>query len=287
MTKTKAIFVNFIRTAPLRKEKALAGPISTRVFRGPPVTTTRSALLAAKLARRDSLVMDHLPLVRAIAINMHLKLPLMLELDDLVQAGIIGLFGAADKFDAARQGVFSHYAKHRIKGAMLDSLRQLDCASRDQRRKQKQLEAAKHDLTSVLQRAPREIEVAEKLGMDVNHLRAMMLSLENIRPISPVIRSNECDAPALDFPSKPETRPDFIYIRRELRSTLGRAIKALPERYQKVILLYYTKELTMKEIGGMLGINESRVSQVHKSALKKMAIVLHASGGDCFHAFLD
>jgi RNA polymerase sigma factor FliA len=288
MTKTKAIFVDFIRTAPWRKEKALAGPISTRVFRGPPLTTTRSGLLAAKLARRDGLVLGNLHLAKTIALNMHKTLPVHVDLDDLVQAGAIGLFDAANKFDVARQDVFSRYAKYRIKGAILDSLRRLDWASRDMRRKHKQVEATKRNLASILQRAPTEAEVAEKLCIDVDRLRTMMLDSEIIGPISIDTRSNHgADLPALDLPSKPETQPDFICARNELRSMLGEAIKTLPVRYQKVVLLYYTQELTMKEIGGMLDVNESRVSQIHKSALKTMAIVLRNNGVDSIHAFQE
>ena len=115
--------------------------------------------------------------------------------------------------------------------------------------------------------------MAEKLGMDVDRWRNMMLDLRNVGLISASTRSNENeDLPAPDFPSKPETQPDSICAREQLRSVLGDAMKTLPERYQKVVLLYYTNEMTMKEIGGVLGINESRVSQIHKSALEKMAV---------------
>ena len=109
--------------------------------------------------------------------------------------------------------------------------------------------------------------------------------MENIGPISADTPANQFDG--LDFPSKPETQPDFICVQKELRSMLGEAIKTLPERYQKVVLLYYTKELTLKEIGVTLGVNESRVSQIHKLALGKMAIVLHQNGIDSIHAFQD
>jgi RNA polymerase sigma factor for flagellar operon FliA len=124
--------------------------------------------------------------------------------------------------------------------------------------------------------------------MDVDRWRAMMLDLENIGPVSFGTRANEFDdLPPLDFPGKPETQPDFICVRKELRSVLGEAIKTLPERYQKVVMLYYTKQLTMKEIGAIIGVNESRVSQVHKLALEKMAIALHHSKIDSIHQFQD
>jgi RNA polymerase sigma factor FliA len=272
----------------LRCDGALAESNKTgSAQRGPPPwTTTSGAEQAATFARRDGLVLEHLPLAKAIAVSIQLKLPVHLDLDDLVQAGVIGLFDAANKFDAARQDVFSSYAKHRIKGAILDSLRELDWASRDMRRRHKQAEDAKRDLRATLQRVPTEAEVAEKLGMDVARYRTTTLDLENMGPVSADTRGNQYDdRPAPDFASKPETQPDFICVRKELRNILRKAIKTLPERCQKVVMLYYTKELTMKEIGGMLGINESRVSQVHTSALEKMAIVLHQLGVDSSHAF--
>lgn len=250
--------------------------------------TTASAQQAAKFSPRDLLVLGHLPLVKTIALSVREKLPVHVDVDDLVQAGVIGLFDAASKFDPNRQNVFSHYAKHRIRGSIVDSLRRLDWASRDMRRRQKQVEAAKRDLEATLQRAPTEAEVAEKLGIHIDRWRALVLDLERISvPVSAdTRRATLCDdLPVMEFPSNPKTQPDFICVRQELRSVLGEAIRTLPERYRKVVLLYYTKELTMKEIGGMLGINESRVSQIHKSALDKMAHVLVDNGIDSIHAF--
>ena len=239
-----------------------------------------------KQARRDRVVLEHLPLVKAIAVRVHENLPVHVDLDDLVHAGILGLFDAASKYNPDKQVVFSSYAKHRIKGAILDSLRQLDWASRDMRRRHKQVEAATRDLASELQRAPTESEVAQKLGMDVDRWRNMMLDLRNVGLISASTRSPESeDLPAPDFPSKPETQPDSICAREQLRAVLGDAMKVLPDRYKKVVLLYYTNEMTMKEIGGVLGINESRVSQIHKSALEKMQVVLQSNGISSSHAF--
>ena len=248
--------------------------------------TPKSSAQAAKLARRDRVVLEHVPLVKAIAVRVHENLPVHVDLDDLVHAGILGLFDAANKFNPEKQVVFSSYAKHRIKGAILDSLRQLDWASRDMRRRHKQVEAATRDLSAELKRTPTEAEVAQKLGMDVDRWRNMMLDLRNVGLISASTRGNEGDdLPAPDFPSKPETHPDSICAREQLRSVLGVAMKTLPERYQKVVLLYYTNEMTMKEIGGILGINESRVSQIHKSALEKMNVALQANGITSSQAF--
>jgi RNA polymerase sigma factor for flagellar operon FliA len=270
-----------VRSAPV-KPMGVSGTLHAPVHgRG-----AASALQATRLARRDRVVLEHLPLVKAIAVRVHENLPVHVDLDDLVHAGILGLFDAASKYNPEKQVVFSSYAKHRIKGAILDSLRQLDWASRDMRRRHKQVEAATRDLAATLQRTPTEAEVAQKLGMDVDRWRTMMLDLRNVGLISASTRSSENEElPAPDFPAKVESQPDSICVREQLRSVLVDAMKKLPERYQKVVLLYYTNEMTMKEIGGVLGINESRVSQIHKSALEKMAVVLQSNGITSSQAF--
>ena len=247
---------------------------------------TKADRAEALRERRDRVVLEHLPLVKAIAVRVHENLPVHVEVDDLVHAGVLGLFDAATKFNPEKQVAFSAYAKHRIKGAILDSLRQLDWASRDMRRRHKQVEAATRELAATLQRNPTEAEVAQKLGMDVERMRSMMLDLRNVGLISASTRGTESeDLPAPDFPTKPDSHPDSICAKEQLRSVLGIAMKTLPERYQKVVMLYYTNEMTMKEIGTILGINESRVSQIHKSALEKMNVALEGAGITSAHAF--
>lgn len=230
-------------------------------------------------ARRDQVILDHLPLVKAIAVRVHENLPVHVDLDDLVHAGIIGLFDAVNKFDSAKQVAFSAYAKHRIKGAILDSLRQLDWASRDLRRRHKQVEAATRDLTATLQRTPTESEVAEHMGLQQQRWHQIMLDLRNVGLVSASTRGAEGDdLPPPDFPGDPDSQPDAMCAREQLRSVLGDAMRSLPERYRKVVVMYYANEMTMKEIGGLLGINESRVSQIHKTALAKMMVTLQSNG---------
>lgn len=251
---------------------------------------TQNAALAqaARVSKRDRVVLEHLPLVKAIAVRVHENLPVHVDLDDLVHAGILGLFDAASKYNPDKKVVFSSYAKHRIKGAILDSLRQLDWASRDLRRRHKQVEAVTRDLAATLHRNPTEAEVAEKLGVEVERWRQMMVDLRSVGLVSASSRANDQeDLPAPDFPSKPETQPDRMCVQQQLRAVLADAMKTLPERYQRVVFLYYSNEMTMKEIGGLLGINESRVSQIHKSALEKMAVVLQSAGIRSSHAFAD
>src|SRR5438309_4624801 len=122
---------------------------------------------------RDQIVLDHLPLVKAIAIRVHESLPVHVDLDDLIHAGVMGLFDAVAKYDNAKNVAFHAYAKHRIKGAILDSLRQLDWASRDLRRRQKQVDSATRDLAASLDRNPNEPEHADRIGVRMDRLRRM------------------------------------------------------------------------------------------------------------------
>lgn len=244
--------------------------------------------ISSGYTHRDAVILQHLPLVKAIAVRVHENLPVHVDLDDLVHAGILGLFDAVKKYNPDKQVAFSSYAKHRIKGAILDSLRQLDWASRDLRRRHKQVEAAQRELAAKLHRNPTDAEVAENLGVEESRWRQMMMDLRNVGLISASTRGPEGDdLPPPDFPSHPESQPDRICARQQLKSALADAMKVLPERYQKVVVLYYTNEMTMKEIGGVLGINESRVSQIHKSALEKMAVVLESAGITSACAFAD
>jgi RNA polymerase sigma factor for flagellar operon FliA len=140
-------------------------------------------------------------------------------------------------------------------------LRQLDWASRDMRRRLKEVEATTRELATTLQRAPDEAEVAERLGMDVERLRSLMVDLRNVGLVSASARPRESeDLAAPDFPAQAEGQPDWIYARAELRSTLSDALKKLPERYQRAVLLYYENEMTMKEIGAVLGVKEPRIA---------------------------
>jgi RNA polymerase sigma factor for flagellar operon FliA len=243
----------------------------------PSVSTDKAS--RSKNAARDKVVLENLPLVKAIAVRVHESLPVHVDLDDLVHAGILGLFDAATRFDPKKNVSFSSYAKHRIKGAILDSLRQLDWASRDLRRRHKQLESVTRELTATLQRTPTEAEIAERMGVEVERWRQMMLDLRTVGLVSASSRKSEQDdLPAPDFPADSDTQPDQLCAREQMRVLIRKAMGTLPERYQRVVMMYYTNEMTMKEIGGVLGINESRVSQIHKLALEKMAAALQNEG---------
>jgi RNA polymerase sigma factor for flagellar operon FliA len=232
-----------------------------------------------KLTARDRLVLEHLPLVKAIAVRLHETLPVHVDVDDLTHAGILGLFDAATKFDPEKQVSFAGYAKHRIRGAILDSLRQLDWASRELRRRHRQMEAAARDLTAELGRTPTEAETADRLGIEVDRLRQMLLEMRNVGLISADTRATDHeDLPAPEFAGNGDTQPDAMCSREQMREVLDRAMNGLSPRYRQVVMLYYSNEMTMKEIGKILGINESRVSQIHKSALEKMHSALQTAG---------
>lgn len=231
---------------------------------------------------RDQIVIEHLPLVKAIAIRVHENLPVHVDLDDLIHAGVLGLFDAVGKYDHSKNVAFQSYAKHRIKGAILDSLRQMDWASRDLRKRQKQVDSITRDLSTELGRSPTENELADKMGVSVERWRHIMMELRTVGPAAPAHTENEGPQ---DFAATTELQPDRICERRELQHTLAKAIGSLPERYQRVVFLYYTNDMTMKEIGEVLGVNESRISQIHKTALKKMAVALKSEGIESAEAF--
>jgi len=230
------------------------------------------------LEARNQIVVDHLSLVKAIAIRVHENPPVHVDLDDLVHAGVLGLMDAVEKFDATKNVAFQAYAKHRIKGAILDSLRELDWASRDMRKRQKRMDAVTRDLSMKLGRAPTENELAKGMGVEVERWRRMLGEMRTVGLVSTTVQTADDKDRTQEFPDTPEGQPDRVCARRQLRHTLARAIGVLPERYQKVVFLYYTNEMTMKEIGAILGVNESRVSQIHKTALKKMATALESEG---------
>src|ERR1700761_2712845 len=134
--------------------------------------------------KRDRIILEHLPLVKAIAIRVHENLPVHVDLDDLIHAGVLGLFDAVTKYDDAKNVAFHSYAKHRIKGAILDSLRQLDWASRDLRKRQKQVDSVTQTLAAKLGRTPLEGEVAEEMGLTPDRWHKIQLELRTVGTVS-------------------------------------------------------------------------------------------------------
>ena len=217
--------------------------------------------------RRDALIVEHMSLVSAIASHVQRSLPVHIELDDLIHAGMVGLFDAAVKYEADKKVAFSTYAKHRIRGAILDSLRQLDWASRDLRKRYRQMEAVKAELATKLQCDPSEEEIAAAMGLDAKRWRALMVDFRRIGNMAAQTRTEREEHPNMELPSAPAHNPDQVFARSEMRAKLWSAMSTLPPRYRQVVELYYQNEMTMKEIGDVLGVNESRVSQDRKSVV--------------------
>lgn len=228
--------------------------------------------------RRDELILEHLPLVTAIAAHVQRSLPVHTELDDLVHAGVMGLFDAASKYRDDKKVAFPTYAKHRIRGAILDGLRQLDWASRDLRKRYKQMETVTRELTAKLGRTPTQSEVAASMGLNSRRWQSLMVDFRSLGLVATQLRATERDEQPLNDAPSPAQSPDEVCARSEMREKLSSAKKNLPERYQQVVTLYYERDMTMKEIGGILGVNESRISQIHKCALQRMQSALAGSG---------
>ena len=237
------------------------------------------ASAATQTLRRDELITEHIHLVTAIASHVQKSVPVHIELDDLIHAGTMGLFDAATKYRDDKEVAFPTYAKHRIRGAILDSLRQQDWASRDLRKRYKQVETTKNELTTKLGRTPTETEIAQEMGLNPRRWQALMVDFRNLGAAAIQLHANDHDdQPAAEIPATPAEAPDSLFARAELRGRLSAALQTLPERYQQVVKMYYHGELSMKEIGGAMGVNESRVSQIHKAALQKMQAALSTAG---------
>jgi len=226
-------------------------------------------------AEREHLILEHLPQIKYIAQRISTKLPSHVELNDLVSAGVLGLLDAIEKFDPMRGVKFKTYAELRIKGAILDSLRNLDWAPRSLRKKSKDLEKVYKDLEQRLGRPATEKEVCEEMEISleefyelVDQIRGLtlgsfqeMASQDDDKNSEPLVKYI-ADAPQMD--------PFFHFHKSEVRNILGWAIDALPKKERLVVSLYYYDELTMKEIGKVLGVNESRISQLHTKAMLRL-----------------
>jgi RNA polymerase sigma factor FliA len=214
-------------------------------------------------------MIEHLPIVRFIARRIHERLPQHVPIDDLYSAGVLGLLGAFGRFDPSKQVKFRSYAQFRIRGAILDSLRTLDWSPRELRRKGRAVEQAIQALIAQFHRSPTDIEIAQKLSIPLAEYQQLLGELKGLEIgtlHSP--RSAESDEEELIYvTARPEDDPLFRYLDGEMRERLTKAINDLPERERMIMTLYYYEETTMKEIGLILGVVESRVSQMHASAV--------------------
>ena len=223
-------------------------------------------------AQFDRLVEEQLPQVRFIARRIHERLPQHVSFEDLVHAGVLGLLDAARKFDQSKNVQFKSYAKFRIRGAILDSLRELDWSPRDLRRKARQIEEASARVGTRVGRAATEAEIAAELDMDLDELQRTMGELSGLDLGSLVDSTPEGgEADLCEYlPGDPEQSPYYLCLRSEMKDMLTQAVSELDEKEKQVLSLYYFEELTMREVGAVLGIGESRVSQIHSLALVRL-----------------
>lgn len=221
----------------------------------------------------EKLVAEQLPQVRYIARRIHERLPQHVQLEDLVQAGVLGLIDAVHKYDPGKKVQFKSYAKFRIRGAILDSLRELDWSPRDLRRKARQIEEATARVSAKVGRSATDAEIAEELEMGLDEFQQVIAELDGLDLGSLHVESpndGHEDDLCEYLPGDPEQSPYFLCLRSEIKQRLAGAISALTEKEQQVLSLYYYEELTMKEVGAVLGIGESRVSQIHTLAMLRL-----------------
>ena len=221
---------------------------------------------------QERVLLEHLPVVRFLARRIHERLPQHVEIEDLISAGVVGLMDAFAKFDPEKKVQFRSYAQFRIRGAILDSLRTLDWSPRELRRKGRAVEEAIRVLTSRLGRAPSESEVAQEMTISLDEYQQLLGDLKGLEIGTLHVERNEDsgDEELAYVPGNPEEDPLFRCLRGELEERLTEAIAKLPERERLVMTLYYYEEMTMREIGLALGVVESRVSQVHASAVARL-----------------
>ncbi|SNS45206.1 RNA polymerase, sigma 28 subunit, SigD/FliA/WhiG [Granulicella rosea] len=225
---------------------------------------------------RDQMITEHLPTVRYLARRIHERLPQHVDLDDLISAGVVGLIDAFSKFDHGKKVQFKSYAQFRIRGAILDSLRTLDWSPRELRRKGRAVEEAIRAVTQRLGRAPAEQEVAREMELSLADYQTLLGDLKGLEIGSLHMERSEDsgDEELAYIPGSPDEDPLFRCLKGEMKQRLADAIEDLPEKERMVLTLYYYEELTMKEIGLTLGVVESRVSQIHSSAVVRLRAAL-------------
>ncbi len=266
-------------TLPFPRLQGWPSRVEPRPFApsGVRVSPAQQARAERRQLKRDQLVVKLLPLVKRMALQVRERLPLHVEMDDLVSTGVLGLVDAVHKFDARKRVKLESYARYRIRGAILDGLRSLDSASRDMRKKNKKAETVYRALEARLRRAPSDEEMAgaldvslEKWFRAVRELQAV--GMDWLRPLGSVGMKEVKAASEEALPADNQGHQFESCYRREQKEILKRSLGRVPERERQIVQLYYDQELTMKEIGEKLGIDESRVSQLHSAALARLCL---------------
>ena len=251
--------------------------MASRRFPSPPIVGASRRREEKQVQDRQKLLVDMLPLVKRIAFKIREHLPAHVEMDELIANGVLGLVDAIAKFDARKRVKLESYARHRIRGGILDGLRNADPASRDLRRKTRKIQRISRELEVKLGRTVKDEEIATALGMD---LAQWHRTLNEIQPVCSDGGVRTLSAGPTDMPVSRRIEPalledngpdpfDLCY-RREQRKILARALSRLRKREQQIITLYYERELTMKQIGERMRVDASRVSQLHSAALVRL-----------------
>ncbi len=224
---------------------------------------------------KEQIVLEHTPLIRYIVNRIAVRLPSHIDLDDLHNTGVIGLMDAIEKYDPEKNCKFKTYAEFRIKGAILDQLRSLDWVPRSVRQKSRRLERAFGEVEQRLGRSASEDEVADSLGLQIEKFHELMnqvrgISLVNLEEIRGTNSDGDRTGTFADIVEDVNSENPFASLKlSEMKQLIAGTIATLPEKERLVISLYYYEDLNMKEIGGILGITESRVCQIHtKAALR-------------------
>jgi RNA polymerase sigma factor FliA len=235
---------------------------------------------AAMTLEQERVLLEHLPIVRFLARRIHERLPQHVDIEDLVSAGVVGLLDAFAKFDPQKNVQFRSYAQFRIRGAILDSLRTLDWSPRELRRKGRAVEESIRVLTARLGRAPGEGEVAAEMNLSLDGYQQLLGELKGLEIGTLHMEHNDesGDEELAYVPGRPDDDPLFQCLRGEMEERLSGAIANLPDRERLVMTLYYFEEMTMREIGLAMGVVESRVSQVHASAVVHLRVALKDLG---------
>ncbi len=215
-------------------------------------------------------VAEHADLVRKVALHLASRLPDVVQLDDLMQSGMIGLLEAAKRYDGSHGASFSTYAERRIRGAMIDELRRGDWIPRSVHRTAREVAEAIREIEQGTGREARDEDVAAWLGMDLSEYHAVLCDLAGQKLLS--VESLAEDAPDGRWLEGEVNKltPEDVLVRSDRRTALGEAIASLPEREQLVLALYYNEELNLKEIGAVIDVTESRVSQIRSQALLRL-----------------
>jgi RNA polymerase sigma factor for flagellar operon FliA len=227
---------------------------------------------------RNKIIMDYAHLIKYIAQKIASRLPSNIDLDDLFSAGVIGLMDAIDKYDPSRDNKFKTYAEFRVRGAMLDELRNQDWVPRSVRESNKKEDKAKLELEHKLGRPPTERETADFLEIPLEEYqermgrtRVSLMSLEELGGTS----SNSDKKSLLDCLENPNSKNPFVHLKSKgVRDIIIKTVEELPEKQKLVLSLYYYEDLNLKEIGRILDVTESRVSQLHTQAVQKMKLKL-------------